>query len=74
MLVKVGELPASISVEVNYDDGTNDVVMVGLKEWKDGSTEKVLSTRLDKKIKSAQIKSEDTFDFNSKNNSIIFYD
>jgi hypothetical protein len=73
VLVKVGELPASISVEVNYDDGTSDLVSVGLKEWKDGSTKKVLSTRLDKKIKSAQIKSEDTFDFNSKNNSIIFY-
>ena len=70
----MGKLPASISVEVNYGDGTNDVLSVGLIEWKDNNARKVLSTRSDKKIKSAQIRSEDTFDFNSKNNSIIFYD
>ena len=74
LLVKAGLMPATINIKVLYDDGIDDIINVNIKEWKDNAKQIKVNTRLDKKIKEAQILSGETLDYNDENDKIIFYD
>jgi hypothetical protein len=71
-LVKVGLLPASISVKVYFEDESSETIIVNASEWKDGKAKMQLEITSSKKIVNAFIDTSETLDTNPDNNRIEF--